>query len=335
LTSLDIGNDMGLHGRGIAEMTRNLDVFDRGDLLGPRPGSRFDPVLAAREAAQGGPAIDRLPPASPRPRRGSASWLEGPVLDAPPPAAERCGCAAAGHPGLALSDVRAIFDDGRFWTEYQAIVDARTGRTAGFEALGRFVATDGSLVAPAKIFALLHADPALLLRAELRLKFHQIEHAPDAPLFLNLDAGSWTRAAHSDGNPFLGLISSAQRRVVVEITESCVSDHALRAADIVASLREEGLTVALDDLGAVDSLFSFDAVAGTDVLKFDRAVVGRLREPRSRALVQMLIRMTHETGAYTVLEGVEQSDELVLARELGFDFVQGFLFSERGQASAR
>ena len=290
---------------------------------------------AAREAVLGQDLtaeLGHLPPAAPRPRPGATAWLEDPAARTSV-AADFAVAPERSSTCCALADVRAMLDDGRFWTEYQAIVDARTGRTAGFEALGRFAAKDGSPVSPAKIFAVLHADPALLLRAELRLKFHQIEHAPDAPLFLNLDAGSWNRAAHSHGNPFVGLIASAPRRVVVEITETCVSDHALRAADIVNSLRGEGLTVALDDLGAADALFSFDAIAGTDVLKFDRAVVGRLRDTRCRALVQTLIRMTHDTGAYTVLEGIERPDEFALARELGFDFVQGYLFSERTYAS--
>jgi EAL domain-containing protein (putative c-di-GMP-specific phosphodiesterase class I) len=306
--------------------------------LNPSRGPKRPDAAARADAVALVPELAGLPPAVPRPKPGAAAWLEDPGAPATYDANERVvreDPPPRYLPGLALSDVRAIFDDGRFWTEYQAIVDARTGRTAGFEALGRFTASDGAPVSPAKIFGLLHADPALLLRAELSLKFHQIEHAPDAPLFLNLDAGSWTRAALCEGNPFLGLISSARRRVVVEITESAASDHALKAADIVQSLREQGLTVALDDLGAVDALFSFDAVAGTDVLKFDRAVVNRLREPRARALVQTLIHMTHETGAYTVLEGVERHDEFALARELGFDFVQGYLFSERFQASAR
>lgn len=312
--------------------SRIHDPFDFGSHAGGGRTAREAPVSS--DAL--GPEFDHLPPATPRPRPGGTAWLEDPAAA---PGRAPAGGLGTGTlcdrpaQGLALSDVRAMLDDGRFWTEYQAIVDARTGRTAGFEALGRFAASDGTPVPPAKIFALLHADPALLLRAELRLKFHQIEHAPDAPLFLNLDAGSWNRAAHSHGNPFVGLISSAPRRVVVEITETCVSDHALRAADIVNSLREEGLTVALDDLGAADALFSFDAVAGTDVLKFDRAVVGRLRDLRCRALVQTLIRMTHDTGAYTVLEGIERSEEFALARELGFDFVQGYLFSERTHAS--
>jgi len=312
--------------------TRIHDPFD----FGTHAGGPRAPHDAALSNDVLGPEFDNLPPATPRPRPGATAWLEDPAaLTSRAPAGGLGPIPQSDRPthGLALSDVRSMLDDGRFWTEYQAIVDARTGRTAGFEALGRFAASDGTPVSPAKIFAILHADPALLLRAELRLKFHQIEHAPDAPLFVNLDAGSWNRAAHSHGNPFVGLISSAPQRVVVEITETCVSDHALRAADIVNSLREEGLTVALDDLGAVDALFSFDAVAGTDVLKFDRAVVARLRDKRCRALVQTLIRMTHDTGAYTVLEGIERPDEFALARELGFDFVQGYLFSDRTHAS--
>jgi EAL domain-containing protein (putative c-di-GMP-specific phosphodiesterase class I) len=51
--------------------------------------------------------------------------------------------------------------------------------------------------------------------------------------------------------------------------------------------------------------------------------------------VQTLIHMTHETGAYTVLEGVERSEELALARDLGFDFVQGYLFAGRNHSSTQ
>ena len=60
-----------------------------------------------------------------------------------------------------LRSARATLDEGRFWTEYQAIVQARTGRTVAFEALGRFRRRDGRPLPPARMFAVLHADPAL------------------------------------------------------------------------------------------------------------------------------------------------------------------------------
>ena len=234
---------------------------------------------------------------------------------------------------LDLDSVRDLLKEGRFWTEYQPLVHARTARTSAFEALARFRGDDGQPVAPQRVFSVLHADPALLLRAELTLKLHQVEHAPRAPLFVNLDPDCWARAGDRNRNPFLALFSSAGTRVVVEVTEALASADAARAQEMIAALRGRRLAVALDDVGAANGLLSFDAIADAEVLKFDRTLIPRMRHPRCRALVQALVRMARETGARTVLEGVETTAEFVLARDLGFDLVQGFLFRDRARVA--
>jgi EAL domain-containing protein (putative c-di-GMP-specific phosphodiesterase class I) len=237
--------------------------------------------------------------------------------------------------GLDLADARATLDQGHFWTEYQAIVHARTGKTCAYEALGRFRRRDGHLISPSRMFAVLHADPALLLRAELTLKLHQVEHAPRAPLFVNLDPDTWARAGDRVRNPFLALFSSARSRVVVEVTEAMATADVVRAQSMIAALRARRLPIALDDVGAANGLLSFDAIAEAEILKFDRTLIPRLRQPRARALVQALTRMARETGAHTVMEGVETTAEFVLARDLGFDLVQGFLFRDRARVAKR
>ncbi len=237
--------------------------------------------------------------------------------------------------GLDLVEARAALDHGRFWTEYQAIVHARTGKTCAYEALARFCRGDGHPIAPADMFAVLHADPSLLLRAELTLKLHQVEHAPRAPLFVNLDPDSWSRAGDRLRNPFLALIASARSRVVVEVTEAMASADVVRAQSMIGCLRGRRIAVALDDVGAANGLLSFDAIAEAEVLKFDRTLIPRMRHPRARALVQALTRMARETGAHTVLEGVETTGEFVIARDLGFDLVQGFLFRDRARVARR
>ena len=236
---------------------------------------------------------------------------------------------------LGLDDARAILDRGRFWTEYQAIVQARTGRTVAYEALARFVREDGRHVAPARLFKVLHADPALLLRAELTLKLHQVEHAPRLPLFVNLDPDSWVRAGDRNCNPFLALLSSSPRRIVVEVTEAMALADAASAREMMEALRGRRLPIALDDLGATNAVLSFDALADAEVLKFDRTLIPRLRTPRVRALVQALTQMARQTGAHSVLEGVETTADFVLARDLGFELVQGFLFRDRAQCARR
>jgi EAL domain-containing protein (putative c-di-GMP-specific phosphodiesterase class I) len=232
---------------------------------------------------------------------------------------------------LDLQTVRGLLGEGRFWTEYQPLVHARTARTSAFEALARFRAADGQPIAPGRVFSVLHADPALLLRAELTLKLHQVEHAPRAPLFVNLDPDCWARAGDRNRNPFLALFCSAGTRVVVEVTEALATADAVSAQRMIAALRARRLAVALDDVGAANGLLSFDAIADAEVLKFDRTLIPRMRHPRCRALVQALVRMARETGARTVLEGVETTAEFVLARDLGFDLVQGFLFRDRAR----
>ncbi len=246
---------------------------------------------------------------------------------------ESVGC--PGGRGLGLAEARATLDLGRFSTEYQAIVQARSGKTVAFEALARFRNREGRPIPPARMFAVLHADPALLLRAELTLKLHQVEHAPFAPLFVNLDPDSWVRAGDRHRNPFLALFSSSNRRIVVEVTEALATADAERAQQMIGALRGRRLGIALDDVGAVNGLLSFDAIVDAEVLKFDRTLIPRMRHPRCRALVQALTRMGRETGARTVLEGVETTAEFVLARDLGFDLVQGFLFRDRAQNAGR
>jgi EAL domain-containing protein (putative c-di-GMP-specific phosphodiesterase class I) len=236
---------------------------------------------------------------------------------------------------LGLDAARAALDEGRFWTEYQAIVHARTGKTCAYEALGRFRKRDGRPVPPARMFAVLHADPALLLRAELTLKLHQVEHAPRAPLFVNLDPDSWARAGDRLRNPFLALFSSARTRIVVEVTEAMASADLVRAESMIGALKGRRISIALDDVGAANGLLSFDAITEAEVLKFDRTLIPRLRHPRARAFVQALTRMARETGAHTVLEGVETTAEFVIARDLGFELVQGFLFRDRARVARR
>ncbi len=234
-----------------------------------------------------------------------------------------------------LDEIRALLDEGRFSSAYEPIVQTRSGRTVAFEALARFRRRDGRAIAPGRVFSTLHRDPALLLRAELTVKMHQVEHAPRSALFVNLDPDCWARAGDAERNPFLGLFASARSRIVVEVTEALASADAFRSLDMIAALRRRRVPVALDDVGAASGLLSFDALAEAQVLKFDRTLLPRLRHPRCRALVMALTRMARETGTHAVLEGVETTSEFVLARELGFDLVQGYLFRDRNRVAGR
>jgi EAL domain-containing protein (putative c-di-GMP-specific phosphodiesterase class I) len=231
--------------------------------------------------------------------------------------------------GARLPDARAILDAGLYWTEYEPFVEVRSLRTVAFEALARFQRPDGIPLNTGSMFALLHADPSLLVRAELALKRHQIDHAPGGELFVNLDPDSWSQAGERDGGALIELLASGPDRLVVEVIENMDAADAIVGRDLVATLKARGVPVALDDVGATNGLLSFEALDEAEVLKFDRSLLRRLGRGRRRAIVEALVKMARATGARTVLEGVETQADLALAVELGVDLVQGHLFRDR------
>lgn len=264
------------------------------------------------------PSLHRAAPG--RSREAASAHAAHPV-----PALERIG----------LDEARALLDHGRFFTEYEPLVSLQSGRTQAYEALARFRRHDGRLAAPDRVLAALDPDPGLRLRAELSLKLHQIEHAPRTPLFVNLDPLSFLRAGDARTNPFLTLFSWSRTRVIVEVLESMAAADAVRASRMFAALRARGLKVALDDVGAAGGLLTFEALSGANVIKFDRSLLPRMREARSRSLVRALARMARENGARTVFEGIETTGDFEVARALGVDLAQGFLFRDRTRSIER
>jgi len=235
-----------------------------------------------------------------------------------------------------LGGARAILEGGLYWTHYEPFVDLKTGKVMGYEALARFVRPDGVAVSPGTFFALLHADPQLLFAVELAVKRHQLAHAPgQGELFLNLDPDSWAAGGEGPENALLDLLAEAGPSVVVEVIENLDVSDALMSRGMVAAARARGLRIALDDVGASNSLLSFESLDEAEVLKFDRTLLRALARPRRRAVIQALTRMARETGARTILEGVETATDLQLARDLGVDWVQGWFFEELAVQSPR
>ncbi|QSX42346.1 EAL domain-containing protein [Shewanella cyperi] len=209
--------------------------------------------------------------------------------------------------------------------EYQALVDTISGDTLGYEALARFQTLEGQAVAPNSLFERLHHNPAQLARVELAAKACQLRHAPHADkLFLNIDPHSlqgldddWFEALAQRGN------------ITIELIENTCINDAVIATELAHRLQHHGIRVALDDAGAPHALLSLPLLAQVDCIKFDRHWLDLLQDDCQRTLLEHLLGFARETGKNTVLEGIETQEQLTLARRLGLDMVQGFLFRER------
>jgi len=251
------------------------------------------------------------------------------------PAAAR----AAGTPapeGPTATEIAAWVEAGRFGAEYQPVVEVATGATVAHEALSRFFAPGGGRVSTAFVLERLHDDGAALLRVEWETKRLQLERAPPGRLHVNLDPDAFHEARRPGGNVLLDLLGRASPgSVVAEISERTAVCDGRRARDMAQALSAAGIAVALDDIGAPGALLSLEVLQGSDVLKFDRSWLRRAADPGQRAALEALVTLARRLGARTVLGGVERESDLALARALGFDAAQGYLFRDRFPPLAR
>ena len=116
------------------------------------------------------------------------------------------------------------------------------------------------------------------------------------------------------------------RRLMIEITESVMLDAEARVASDLATLREMGCIISLDDFGRGWSSLAYLARLPVDVLKMDREFVAGIEgDRRGAALVASVIELGRTLGMDVVAEGVETPGQLRALRDMGCRFVQGYL----------
>lgn len=231
------------------------------------------------------------------------------------------------HPHTILECLTAS----RFGVEYQPLVCAASGDILCYEALARFITADGASLAPDLVFEALHDNPLLLLHAELETKRLQLAEAPmHGQLFVNLDPDSYAQGLDDDGNNlFLPILGAQRSRLVVEVIENLHLQDVALAHRMMEELEREKIRMAIDDLSSSRGLVSYASLLNAAYLKFDRGWLAGELSSRQRTILTWALAQAHDLELKTVLEGVETLEHLAMAKQMGFDLVQGFLFRDR------
>ena len=217
----------------------------------------------------------------------------------------------------------------RYAVEYQPLVCVKTQEIWAYEALARFLTHEGRLLPPQAVFSALHHSPLSLYQVEADMKYLQLKESPLAyPLFINLDpdacvVGEEVHAEHF--NQWLCRLTT-RPQVVVEIIENSSVSDARISQQLAQACHAQGVKIALDDIGAPDSLLSLPILLTVDYLKLDRSWLMQKNQTAALSLLKALIGFAHELGKASILEGVETEQDLAFARSLGVNYVQGFLY---------
>lgn len=153
-----------------------------------------------------------------------------------------------------------------------------------------------------------------------------LERYPFQRLGVNISAASlhkdvwWSvLLSYLEANPRIA------SRLTLEITEtSSIVDYEY-ALSLTTNLQACGTQIALDDVGAGHTTLAFLSSVRANVVKIDRSILLRSREPQhSPDLLRNLTKMCADYSPCVVVEGIESKVELQAARYAGAKGVQGY-----------
>lgn len=150
------------------------------------------------------------------------------------------------------------------------------------------------------------------------------------PIFINVLPQNFIHL-NSPGSPLRDLPESLgipSHQVVIELVESeHVNPEAL--ADACDILRGMGFRITLDDFGTGYNSLAMLATLRPDFVKFDRNLVHGIQGSRIRmVLMEALTSMAQRLGCTTIAEGLERVEDVILCRNMGVHYAQGFYFAK-------
>jgi diguanylate cyclase (GGDEF)-like protein/PAS domain S-box-containing protein len=251
-------------------------------------------------------------------------------------AVERLDMERALRRGLERSEFRLF---------YQPVVDIRSGRVTGVEALLRWEHPERGLLGPPEFISLAEETGLILpigrWAIEEACRQGQIwrEANPDRPpmrIAVNLSARELAQPDVADMvAAALASTDTDPADLWLEITESVLTPETELMVAALNSLKALGVRLFVDDFGTGYSSLMYLKKFPVDTLKVDQSFVAGLgRDAEDTAIVAGVVGLAQTLGLTAIAEGVETSEQLSALRALGCDLGQGHLFGRPEPADA-
>ncbi|WP_207459720.1 EAL domain-containing protein [Azospirillum sp. SYSU D00513] len=228
--------------------------------------------------------------------------------------------------------LREALAKGQFELHYQPLVNLRSGRVRGFEALLRWRHPERGLVSPAEFIPVAEETGLIVALGEWVLQ-EACREAVGWPAGLGVSVNLSPVQFRSRGlvEAVAGALAESglePERLELEITESVLLQDNDANLAVLSELRQLGLRIAMDDFGTGYSALGYLRSFPFDKIKIDRSFVSDLPQGEgSKAILHAVAGLGRSLAITTTAEGVETRDQLEAVRAQGCDEAQGYFFS--------
>ena len=205
----------------------------------------------------------------------------------------------------------------------------------GFEALARMRDEEGKFVSPvdfipvAESAGLIDEVDMCVFRKSADF-FGQLLRKKPMDITLSVNAS----VKHLMKNDFLESVQEVLKtsgvpanQLEIEITESIMIDSVEKALQCINELKKMGIKIAIDDFGTGYSSLSYLNTFPADKLKIDKSFIDKINlNDSSKQYVAAIVMIGHVMNFKVISEGVEELSQLETLRNIGCDYIQGYIW---------
>ncbi len=225
-----------------------------------------------------------------------------------------------------------------FVLHYQPIINLKSGRLTGFEALVRWNHPSRNILYPLEFISLAEETGLIypltdwILREACRqLRAWQLRYPEDNDLRMSVNISSKMLLQNGFVDSVAQILETEGLQpgsLALEITESVLMEHTSAALDAMIRLQNMGVHIHIDDFGTGYSSLSYLHAFPVNALKIDRSFIAKLSaQGDNQEIVRTIITLAQNLHLEVIAEGVEGDHQLSTIRDLECHHGQGYLFS--------
>jgi diguanylate cyclase (GGDEF)-like protein/PAS domain S-box-containing protein len=236
------------------------------------------------------------------------------------------------------SDLRRAIAQDELQLHYQPIVDTKTLKICGAEALLRWQHPTKGMIPPDQFIPLAEETGLITQIGEWVLHTACIEAATwpaCVKIAVNLSPVQFRKSNLADVVMYaLAQSGLPPERLELEITETALIQSAAECLPALRQFKTLGISIALDDFGTGYSSLSQLTMFPFDKIKIDRSFTQNLtKRAECAAIVSATLHLARSLDIATTAEGIETAQQYQLLRLAGVTSLQGFLFKRPGLAT--
>ena len=226
---------------------------------------------------------------------------------------------------------------GKLFLQYQPILDLKSNRICGFEALARLNSDRFGLVPP-KEFISLAEKAKLIIPIGKKIIYKALHFLKKVELLgynqlgvtINLSVIQLLKDEFC--RELFEMIEDIEvnpENIGLELTESIFISDFDKVNAILGKLKNAGLSILIDDFGTGYSSLSRERELNINCVKVGKFFIDKLMYLKpEEAITSDIISMAHKLGHLVVAEGVEYEKQRQYLLSWGCDRIQGYLISK-------